>query len=77
MIKKYTVTIALSAYNEENNIKSLLESVLAQKETNFTIKSIWIFSDGSRDNTAKKVKQINDNRIKLFNYKSRMGNLLV
>lgn len=73
MKNNYTVTIGLSAYNEEQNIKSLIESVLIQKEDCFKIKSIWIFSDGSTDKTETIVKNFKDKRIKMFAYKERLG----
>lgn len=76
IIKKATVTIALSAYNEEKNIIPFLKSVIKQKDEDFRITQILIFSDGSTDNTVERALRIKDSRIKIFNYKSRKGKSL-
>jgi len=73
MLNKPTVTVAISAYNEEKNIKNFLESVLAQKEMGFAIEAIWIFSDGSTDKTVSTIKSLKDKRIKVFEDKVRRG----
>ncbi len=73
MLKKPTVTVAISAYNEEKNIKNFLESVLAQKEFGFEVNSIWIFSDGSTDRTVEFARAFKSKKIKLFNFKKRIG----
>ena len=46
-----TVTIALSAYNEAENIGRFLQSVLEQKENGFILEKILVISDGSDDST--------------------------
>jgi len=72
-MKKLSITIGISAYNEENNIKNLLESVLIQSTKNIILKEIIIISDGSKDNTVREIKLINDSRIKLFSHRKRAG----
>lgn len=72
-MSKPTVTVAISAYNEEQNIKSFLDSVVVQKEEGFEIEQIWVHSDGSIDNTAKIVKSIKNPKIKLWDHKKREG----
>ena len=52
MRKKLTVTIGIPAYNEEANVRNLLVSLLAQKETNFKLQEIIVVSDGSTDKTV-------------------------
>lgn len=68
-----TVTVAISAYNEGNNISSFLKSVIAQKEEGYILREIWVYSDGSRDETVKKAKKIKSNKIKIFEAKERLG----
>ena len=72
-MKKISVSIGTSAYNEENNIKHMLLSVIAQKENIFRIKEIIVISDGSTDGTVKKVKSMKDKRIKVINDGRRLG----
>lgn len=73
MKKLSTVTIAISAYNEEKNICKFLKSVLMQKEEGFVLKQIWIHSDGSADGTVKMVKSIQSKKIKIWDHKERVG----
>lgn len=68
-----TVTIAISAFNEESNIENFLKSALTQKEDGFKIESIWVHSDGSTDNTVKIANSIKSKKIKIFNHKKRIG----
>lgn len=68
-----TVTIALSAYNEQYNIKRFLKSVLKQKEDGFKISSIWVYSDGSTDKTVANAKSIKSSKVRVFEFKNRIG----
>ncbi len=68
-----TVTIAVSAYNEEKNIGKWLESVLDQKEEGFKLKQIWVFNDGSDDETVKVVKAFKSRKVKVFDDRKRLG----
>lgn len=68
-----TVTIAISAFNESKNIHAFLESVLKQKEDIFKLEAIWIYNDGSIDDTVNVVKQFNSDKIFLFDDKKRLG----
>ncbi len=70
---KPTVTVAISALNEQDNIIDWLKSVTKQKEKNFVLEKIIIHSDGSTDNTVKLAKSIRDSRIKIIDHKKRMG----
>lgn len=70
---KPIVTIAVSVYNEEENIKSFLESVIVQKEEGFKIDAIWIHNDGSTDTTSQIIKSLNYPKIKLWDHKKREG----
>ena len=62
------VSIIIPAYNAESTIKCTIESV--QKQT-YRDYELIIIDDGSSDRTAKIVREIADNRLKLFNYKNR------
>jgi len=68
-----TVTVAISAFNEENNIEAFLRSVLKQEEKGFILENIWIFDDGSTDKTTDRVKEVKSSKIKLFNDHNRIG----
>ena len=72
-IKKPTVTVAISAYNEEKNICKFLKSVLMQKEQGFVLKQIWIYSDGSTDKTAEVARSIKSEKIKVIKHEERIG----
>lgn len=52
---KKSVTIGISAYNEEQNILQLLNSIEAQKKGDFQLDKVVIISDGSTDNTIAAV----------------------
>jgi len=73
MEKVKRLTIAISAYNEGKNIKNFLMSVLSQKEEGFKLDNIWVYSDGSTDNTERQVKSIKSPKIVLFSDKKRVG----
>ena len=53
MSSKPTVTVGISAYNEEHAFPALLESLLKQSQTSFVFEKIIVVSDGSTDNTVK------------------------
>lgn len=67
------ISIGITAYNEESNIKSLLISLLHQEQIGFKLHEIILISDGSNDKTIPEAKAIHDNRIIFMMYKSRMG----
>ncbi|MBI2621975.1 MAG: glycosyltransferase [Candidatus Levybacteria bacterium] len=68
-----TVTVAVSAYNEEGNIREFLRSVLDQKEEGFKIEAVWVHNDGSSDSTAQIVRSFKNPKIRLFDHKKRAG----
>ncbi len=73
--KTLTVTIGIPAYNEEDHIKSLLLSILSQKQIGFLIKKIIVVSDGSTDKTVIRAKLIKDKRIEIINSKVNLGRI--
>lgn len=68
-----TVTLALSAYNEEHNIGAFLTSVLQQIENGFILEHIWIFSDGSTDKTVEVAQSFPSAKITVFSDSRRIG----
>lgn len=72
-MKKINISVGTSAYNEEQNIQSMIMSVLSQKGISFRIVEIIINSDGSNDNTLVRVKEISDKRIKILDDGKRKG----
>lgn len=74
-MKKTTLTIAIPAFNEEQNIESFLRSVLAQKLYKVRLEQILIYSDCSDDQTNSIVKKLAKefSQIKLIEGTSRKG----
>jgi glycosyltransferase involved in cell wall biosynthesis len=70
---KKQITIGIPAFNEEKNIKFLIESLLKQKLRNAILEQIIIVSDGSTDSTDKKVQSIKNNLVTLITNKKRVG----
>ncbi len=52
----HTLTIGIPAYNEEQNIVYLLESVMRQERENFILERVIVISDGSTDTTEDLVR---------------------
>lgn len=72
-MKLPTVTIGTSAYNEEDNILNLLNTIQKQHQKGFRINEIIVISDGSTDNTVKLAKSLKDKRIHIFAHLKRGG----
>lgn len=70
-----TLAIGIPAYNEEGNIGYLLESILKQKATSYTIKEILVVCDGCTDNTVRIAKSYAKHNpyIKIINRGKRSG----
>jgi cellulose synthase/poly-beta-1,6-N-acetylglucosamine synthase-like glycosyltransferase len=73
MNKLPTVTLATTALNEAENITAFLESVLSQKELGYKLSKILVVSDGSTDDTVKKVKAFKNKKIQVKDFETRMG----
>lgn len=68
-----TITIGIPAFNEQNSIHQLIESLLHQKITKATIEKIIVVSDSSTDSTDDIVKTFRNKKITLIQNKSRKG----
>jgi len=73
MKKNITISIGICAYNEEQNIKSVINNALLQKQEGWTLSEVLVYSDGSTDQTENKVKSIKSNHLKLIVGKNRLG----
>ncbi|TSC77510.1 MAG: putative glycosyltransferase [Parcubacteria group bacterium Gr01-1014_24] len=72
-MKNLQVSIGIPAYNEEANIKNLLQNLLQQEGDNFELLEIIVMSDGSTDQTANVAKSVTDRRIIVKEYLERLG----
>lgn len=61
------VSIIIPAYNAESTIKSTIEAVRNQTYRDY---ELIVINDGSTDRTAEIVREIADDRFKLFSYKN-------
>lgn len=70
-----TVTIGIPAHNEEINIPRLLDSIIKQRKSNFTIESLTVACDGCTDNTANIVRGYSEKYpwIKVIDDNQRLG----
>ncbi len=67
------VSIGISAYNEEANIKNLLESLLKQDTDGYILQEIIVISDASTDNTVLKIKEVKNKVVKVISNTKRLG----
>lgn len=72
-MKNPSVTVAISALNEAQNITAFLRSVLAQKEEGFALEKILVISDGSTDKTAELARSLNSDKLEVREYSERVG----
>ncbi len=68
-----TVSIGISAYNEESNIISLLNQLLNQVEENFALEELILISDGSTDETYNTAVTISHPKLLIVNHDKREG----
>jgi glycosyltransferase involved in cell wall biosynthesis len=73
MIHKISLTIGIPAFNEGQNIENILQDVLSQKLQNILLKEIIVVSDGSTDDTDKKIQSVRDKRIHFIRNDKRRG----
>lgn len=68
-----TVTIGISAYNEEQTIGALLDSIEIQTGDDFVVEKIIVSLDGSTDGTKKVIKDRNDELVTVIDNKTQKG----
>ncbi len=71
-----TISIIISAFNEEKNIIQKIENTLALEYPKDKME-ILIGSDGSTDSTAEKIKQYKGNKVLFFDCKANRGKTAV
>ncbi len=75
-MNKVQISVSIIAYNEEQNIKQLINSVLQQNQNYCELRELLIILDGCTDNTYQEASQIKDSRIKIQNNSDRTGKSL-
>jgi dTDP-4-amino-4,6-dideoxygalactose transaminase len=70
---KITVTVGISAYNEEKNIQHILRDILNQNQDSWTLKEILVYCDGCSDDTKKKADALHSPLIKAVDDHKRKG----
>ncbi|HSW88400.1 MAG TPA: glycosyltransferase family 2 protein [Candidatus Saccharimonadales bacterium] len=73
MNKKISVTVVVPAYNEEKNIRSVIESILFQSQKNYELDNVLVISDGSTDDTVGEVNKVWHIKVRLIDDATRMG----
>lgn len=68
-----TITIGIPVFNEAQNIKRLLISIMSQNLGMYKLSKIIISSDGSTDDTIEEIKKINSKLILTIANKNRKG----
>lgn len=76
MKEKISVSIGIPAYNEEGNIRKLLESLAKQNISSFQLETIYVTLDDCTDNTAFEAKSVKSPKIKIIEHKKRIGQSL-
>ena len=76
--KLSTVTIGISAYNEEDNIGAVLRSLLDQTGEGFVVERILVLCDGCTDGTPRTVSELGRqfSLIEAVNLAERKGKLI-
>lgn len=72
-MKKLDVEIIIPAYNEAKTIRGLIKALLKQEQTNYNLKKITVYSDGSSDRTVELVRQCNNPIVHVFNGRRQRG----
>lgn len=72
-VKKPNLNIGIPAYNEQENIKGLINNLLNQKNDCYKLNKIIVISDASGDNTNKILKSIKNKYLNPIFLKVRKG----
>ncbi|MBP7859421.1 aminotransferase class I/II-fold pyridoxal phosphate-dependent enzyme [Patescibacteria group bacterium] len=68
-----TVSVGISALNEEKSVASTVKAIFAQKLGNFVLDKVIVVSDGSTDETVKNLRSLNFRNLVIVDEKQRMG----
>lgn len=73
-MNKLDISIGVCAYNEEKNIRQLLNSIAGQKTESVAIKEIIVVSDGSTDKTDEIIKNFSwEGKTRFIRLRERTG----
>jgi glycosyltransferase involved in cell wall biosynthesis len=75
-MRRNTIIVGIPAYNEEQNIAKLIESLIEQNHEHFSLKKIIVISDCSTDKTDKIVRSYKNEDVILIRNKRRLGKAL-
>ena len=70
VIESPLISVLLSVYNDDKNIKTSIDSILSQSYKNI---ELLVMDDSSTDKTHEILKEIKDSRIKIFRNKENIG----
>ena len=70
VIETPLISVLLSVYNDDENIKKSIESILSQSYKNI---ELLVIDDGSTDKTYKILNGIKDNRLKILRSRDNLG----
>ena len=70
VIETPLISVLLSVYNDEENIKKSIDSILTQSYKNI---ELLVIDDGSTDKTYEIISNINDSRLKIFRNEENLG----
>lgn len=73
MKKRLMITVAIAAYNSQENIVPMLRMLVKQHEETIVIAKIIVYSDASHDRTVLNAKTVEDKRIRVIDGKIRKG----
>ena len=63
LIETPLISVLLSVYNDDENIKKSIDSILSQSYKNI---ELLVIDDGSTDHTNEILNSIKDTRLKIF-----------
>ena len=74
-MKKYSLSVIIPAYNEEENIKTILEAAISFLERNTKDYEILVIDDGSKDRTLEIAKEVGkkNHKIKVHSNEKNLG----
>tara|TARA_Y100000816_G_C26096818_1_gene580594 strand:+ start:83 stop:769 length:687 start_codon:yes stop_codon:yes gene_type:complete len=70
LIETPLISVLLSVYNDDENIKKSIDSILSQSYKNI---ELLVIDDGSTDKTYEILNGIRDSRLKIFRNKDNLG----